>query len=238
MHDVRELNSLIRQNAEQLGQKTQFDQAGQPLHLDASTADDLRANLSTVLQTSYLLTTRLSILDYELNEEALTREARYLGVLYAKFDKARLVLLAKAKQRRVWIQLSGTSHSRFEIYSSFDLLPFLLIENALKYSPPDQRIEVIFEEGREYVDIHVKSIGPVVKPEEMERIFARGMRGVNAAAIQPKGTGLGLYVASIIAETHGFDLRAHSDSQTVELSQVPHSPFSISLRAYRSNLQN
>ena len=234
MHDVRELNSLVRQNAEQLGQKTQFDRAGQPLNLDSATADQLRANLSTVLQTTYLLTTRLAILDYELNEEALTREARYSGVLYAKYDKARLVLLAKAKQARVWIQMKGTSHLYFDIYSSFDLLPFLLIENALKYSPPDQQIDVAFEDNREYLDIIVRSLGPVVTDDEIEKIFDRGVRGANARASQPKGTGLGLYVADIIAKIHGFELWAHSDSSALEIGRIPHSIFTISLRAYRT----
>ncbi len=73
-----------------------------------------------------------------------------------------------------------------------------LIENALKWSPPDGEVRVdVTADGADAL-LTVRDDGPGVPTEARARLFQR-FRGHGAGA----GSGLGLYLARRIAETHG-----------------------------------
>jgi signal transduction histidine kinase len=77
-----------------------------------------------------------------------------------------------------------------------------LLGNALKYTPAEGRITVRVEPGPEMVQIAVEDSGPGVKPEHLGHVFERYWK------TDPRGTGLGLYIASSIVRSHGGWLRA------------------------------
>jgi signal transduction histidine kinase len=69
-----------------------------------------------------------------------------------------------------------------------------LVENAIKYSPPDTRITI---EGRGTGDgvlISVHDEGPGIPSEAQERIFERFYQADATATRKVGGTGLGLYI--------------------------------------------
>ncbi len=74
-----------------------------------------------------------------------------------------------------------------------------LLDNALKYSPEQGRVDVVLAPGR----IEVHDSGPGIAPAERERVFERFYRSADAAA---PGSGLGLPIARAIAERHGATL--------------------------------
>lgn len=76
----------------------------------------------------------------------------------------------------------------------------LLLDNALKYTPPGGRVRVrTRREGGRWV-IDVDDDGPGIRPEERTRVFERFYRGPEARALP--GTGLGLAIAKSIVEAH------------------------------------
>jgi two-component system, OmpR family, sensor histidine kinase SenX3 len=79
-----------------------------------------------------------------------------------------------------------------------------LIDNAIKYSGPDMRIEVAASsaEGR-FVELRVKDRGPGIPQTELKRIFRRFYRIHGPIATRVKGTGLGLYIVRSVAKRHG-----------------------------------
>jgi two-component system sensor histidine kinase SenX3 len=79
-----------------------------------------------------------------------------------------------------------------------------LIDNAVKYSGPDMRIEVAASsaEGR-FVEVRVKDRGPGIPQTELKRIFRRFYRIHGPIATRVKGTGLGLYIVRSVAKRHG-----------------------------------
>ena len=79
-----------------------------------------------------------------------------------------------------------------------------LIDNAVKYSGPDMRIEVAAStaEGR-FVEVRVKDRGPGIEQTELKRIFRRFYRIHGPIAMRVKGTGLGLYIVRSVAKRHG-----------------------------------
>jgi two-component system sensor histidine kinase KdpD len=80
-----------------------------------------------------------------------------------------------------------------------------LVDNALKYSPPNQPVTVNVHDGGGTVTVAVTDHGPGVAPKEQRKIFERLYRSPSVARQVP-GSGLGLSIAQNIARAHHGDL--------------------------------
>ncbi|HEX3806003.1 MAG TPA: ATP-binding protein [Gaiellaceae bacterium] len=83
-----------------------------------------------------------------------------------------------------------------------------LIDNAVKYSPAGEPVEVRAAQVDGSVHISVNDRGPGIKRDDQRLIFEKFGR-VAGGASKP-GTGLGLYIARSIAEAHGGVLSVSS----------------------------
>jgi len=116
-----------------------------------------------------------------------------------------------------------------------------LIDNALKYSPPESAIEVLIHRRGDQVVLAVRDRGPGVAPAWRERIFEvfhRGAAPMNGATQDAdnrigarRGAGVGLAVCRAIAAAHGGALhlrpRAHggcSFELSLPLRAAPEAP--------------
>jgi two-component system OmpR family sensor kinase len=79
----------------------------------------------------------------------------------------------------------------------------ILVDNALKFSPPDRPISLRVQLDRAMgrVLLEVEDRGPGIATEDLPHLFERFYR--SAAARQTSGTGLGLAIARTIVEEHG-----------------------------------
>jgi two-component system phosphate regulon sensor histidine kinase PhoR len=77
-----------------------------------------------------------------------------------------------------------------------------LIHNAIKWSPPREKIKVRAESSGEEVIISVLDRGPGVPQEYRERIFERFYQ-IDPSRSGGEGTGLGLAICKHIVEAHG-----------------------------------
>jgi two-component system sensor histidine kinase KdpD len=91
-----------------------------------------------------------------------------------------------------------------------------LVDNALKYSPPDAPVEILVRALPDHVMLAVRDRGPGIAPDWREcvfQVFHRGAEPVDAAvgtAVAPAaraGAGVGLAVCRAIAVAHGGELR-------------------------------
>jgi signal transduction histidine kinase len=101
-----------------------------------------------------------------------------------------------------------------------------LIENAVKYSPPDSRITVREEETADSRIISVEDEGQGIPEESQDRVFERFYQVDQSSTRRVGGTGLGLYICSKMADSLGADLRLErSDDQgsvfTLRIPLVP-----------------
>lgn len=95
-----------------------------------------------------------------------------------------------------------------------------LIDNALKYTPAGGEVDVDVEitgvpkdkEGVSYLQICVRDTGVGIPPEDLEQLFTRHYRGVQAQG-SIAGTGLGLAIAK--------ELVAHMDGRIEVVSPPP-----------------
>ncbi|MEE9393571.1 MAG: ATP-binding protein [Planctomycetota bacterium] len=81
-----------------------------------------------------------------------------------------------------------------------------LLENARKYAPSGERLEVSSSfDGRHY-KLTIRDFGPGVPSSEQETIFERFVRGERQRDGSVPGVGLGLNLARSILRDHGGDL--------------------------------
>ncbi len=84
-----------------------------------------------------------------------------------------------------------------------------LIDNAIKYSGTDNNAKEIIvrmqkvDPNDKDVIVTVEDNGVGIPEEEQSRIFQRFYRASNSFDLDTRGTGLGLYIAKRIIETHG-----------------------------------
>ena len=90
-----------------------------------------------------------------------------------------------------------------------------LVDNAAKFSPPDSPVTirtspVRLRRGADLVDgvaFSVLDRGPGIPPGKRERVLAPFEQGGDGLTGKPKGVGLGLHEAMLIARMHGGTLR-------------------------------
>jgi signal transduction histidine kinase len=86
-----------------------------------------------------------------------------------------------------------------------------LISNALKFTPEGGRVEVRLLQRDSRVRIEVADTGIGIAENEQRRLFERFFRATTATERHIPGTGLGLYIASAIAEAHGGTIEVESE---------------------------
>lgn len=84
-----------------------------------------------------------------------------------------------------------------------------LIDNAIKYGAGGD-IEVTMENKEKVLEICVIDNGIGIKKDELDDIFMKFKRGVNASATEVRGSGLGLYICRKLIELHGGKIWAES----------------------------
>ena len=78
-----------------------------------------------------------------------------------------------------------------------------LIDNAIRYTPIGERVEVSLKPIENKIELSVKDSGIGIPAGQQERIFTKFYRAIKAVKMETEGTGLGLYITKNIIEAHG-----------------------------------
>lgn len=91
----------------------------------------------------------------------------------------------------------------------------ILVDNAIKYSTPDTKIEIHSFDRRMTAGFEVKNSGPDIPADKQQRIFERFYRADDSRTNSTRnGYGLGLAIAKRIVAIHGGDIRLISKDGT------------------------
>jgi signal transduction histidine kinase len=85
-----------------------------------------------------------------------------------------------------------------------------LVENAVKYTPPDGSVSLSLSKKEEWAFFEVADTGVGIPPENLPHIFDRFYRVDKSRARAQGGSGLGLSIAKWIAQAHGGTIRVTS----------------------------
>ncbi|HTQ70506.1 MAG TPA: DUF4118 domain-containing protein, partial [Acidocella sp.] len=216
-HDLRTPLTSIRGAAETL------TQAGNAL--DEPTRADLLASIT--LDTTRMTKFLANIMDMARVEA---------GGLTVRQERVKLEEVVEAAIARV----SGALYTRVNIapdsaYVQAD--PALLeqvivnlLDNAVKYSPPDSHIRVAATRAGDKVRIGVADAGVGIAPNELEAVFDSFFRASRGDRVAP-GTGLGLAIAKAFTEAMGGQIAAQSPRTDLPADGLPGTIITVELPA-------
>lgn len=189
-HELRTPLARIRGNLEALHDAT----------TDAATVDMSARGLDEIDRATHLIQTILNIRAGEHNALKLHREETSLrellnGIadLYANSAEDRQLLLRMEAPDDV--TLSIDQQRIVQVVTN-------LLDNALSYTPAGGEVLVRLEVNDTHATIRVLDTGPGLKPDELELVWQRFVRGSAASAKAP-GMGLGLSLVRAVATAHG-----------------------------------
>ncbi|MDP2256459.1 MAG: ATP-binding protein [Polaromonas sp.] len=118
-------------------------------------------------------------------------------------------VLPQARNKNIDLGLAGNPSAQTtpEVSGQAEALRILLrnlLENAVKYTPTDGRVDVSLAEQQGQPVLTVEDSGPGIAPENRLRVFDRFFRASDTA--QETGSGLGLAIVKAIADRHGAAL--------------------------------
>ena len=85
-------------------------------------------------------------------------------------------------------------------------LMLILVDNAIRYTPPGGRVSMSLERKAANVIFTVRDSGIGIPPDALPRVFERFYRADPARSRDPDGTGIGLSIAQWITDQHGGDI--------------------------------
>jgi signal transduction histidine kinase len=85
-----------------------------------------------------------------------------------------------------------------------------LVENAIKYTPENGKVELSVIVEEKMLRVIVKDNGVGVPEIEKSKLFSKFFRASNVMRMQTEGSGLGLFIAKNIIEKHGGQIKLKS----------------------------
>ena len=195
LHEIKSIIGTILKTAE----SWIWQQSGRSLGEKVENAPE---PLRKIHKSAGLLSTLLQYTDVIANPESATfGQPQAIPVVDAIFFLMK-IFADRAAERGIVFRLRGRADNKPELHHSFIIVPFALLDNAIKHSVCNTQITIEVSDTPDCgVEVDISSQGRLVPDTETERIFSRGYRGSNALA---KGSGLGLHVAQTIAKANGF----------------------------------
>jgi len=226
MHDLREINAMIRDSARLLSISTRGDRIDEQA---------IRHHASLVVEQAALLSSWLAICDMHIDPDKFTKEPKRRISLHELFYKAQATFKRIAKSQHVTIELKGVGKFYVDAHPIMDIFPYVLLDNAIKYSPSYGRVTVTLDELLETVHIRISSMGPKVEESERSSLCIVGFRGDNAKKKIEKGYGQGLGLLKSICDYHNGELEFTFGDSVTELGGIPYAEFGLHIALQSAN---
>lgn len=119
-----------------------------------------------------------------------------------------MIYQRKADQGGISVEISGDDCVIIEGNTrALGIIPHTLIDNAIKYAPPNTQVEIKLQHLEEKISFSVASFGPMIRSDETETIFDPFVRGIDAQRMRKEGSGFGLAAAQAVALAHDTHIR-------------------------------
>ena len=220
-HDIRKFNQQIKVKNDRIYRKSQQNAKYKQI-----------SELSKVIYVmSWFLTLRLNNHDFVYNEEMMKADVKTSYNMFKILDKVRHCIKHRGEEKNVTIQMEAKQSCRdMKAYDCIELLPFLLLDNAIKYSPENEKVDVLLEEKGSIQYVKIKSLGPKVNDGEIELLVNQGYRGEKAKQLTTDGMGIGLYTAKCIADLNEIELKLSSGDEIKKTKKgIDYSEFVVEL---------
>ncbi|MCI4645323.1 MAG: HAMP domain-containing histidine kinase [Hyphomonadaceae bacterium] len=207
VHDLRKLSATIYFQALEAQSFIPKKQVGE-LRLSQTQARRLGQRIKSIIASQTMLKMRTDYLDFEGDPEMVGDEEEI--PVYRRVDKVVQCFSPLARMEKIVIEKRGSSYGTVKGPSAFEIIPYVLIDNAIKYSPKNENILVRFRDIEDTVIFSVESLGPEINESEKLNIFSKGYRGSSALQSNIGGTGLGLFLANKLVQHFSGEIHVTS----------------------------
>jgi signal transduction histidine kinase len=102
------------------------------------------------------------------------------------------------------LRVCGDAHHLVRLFTN-------LLENAVRHTPPDGRVQITASACGGQVTVDVEDTGEGIAPEDLPHVCERFFRADDSRTRASGGTGLGLAICKSIVEAHGGRLTLESE---------------------------
>lgn len=199
-HELRTPLTIVQSKLEHLLTKPEDTIMNQFESIGLSLSEIRRMNIMT---THLLTLARADSLEQQLQKETVNLGNLVNEVIHPFYE------LAELEQKEIITQIHSERIISIDKNRIHQLL-VILLDNALKYTRPQDKIHVVLREDPEYLTIDVSDTGIGIREENIKRVFDRFYREDKARIKETGGTGLGLSIAQWIVESHNGTIRVSS----------------------------
>jgi heavy metal sensor kinase len=200
-HDLRTPVAVIRATAEITLRRRRTD---------AEYRTALSKILETSVDTTELVENLLTLARADAGAASMKMRTVDLGE-YVRKAKERAEILSAEKALQVTARTPREPVWAEADAMALDRLLLILIDNAVKYTPPGGRCEIELSHDGERAAITVRDTGIGISEHDLPSIFERFVRADSTRSRETRGTGLGLAIARWITEMHGGTIAVASE---------------------------
>ena len=215
IHEIRSINTSLYHTAYSLMDTTEIKRISEYSTLESE-------KIKNIMAFSQLLSVRFDVMGISTTDFINEFNTAQVAI-YKKFKKIYKCFKSTAAKKNIQLTFSGKSLGLSEGPDIVEILAFLSIDNAIKYSPEHQECKIEIKEDEKTIEVKITNIGPKIENEEIEKLFTKGYRGKNARKSGANGTGLGLSILkSIVKDGFGGDFNIHQNENKTEIEKIPY----------------
>lgn len=220
IHEIRKLNTQLK------GFVTKFNFQLKELRGRTEAMENLGLDISA---TTNLMSIRLDSYDLEVNPELNLLSGKRNIPIYRRVEKVYKCLGIQARNKGITIRLENNSHNLFNAHNIIEIGFFIILENAIKYSPANETIFVRFHESSDRLLVTFRNLGPAPDSNERQLLTKRGFRSKAVEDLGIEGRGIGLYLLNQICSTNEIGLDVKIENENKYINGIRYCPFVVSL---------
>lgn len=174
---------------------------------------------------SNLLSIVMNTYGFQYNQEVSDSASKRLIPIYKKADKLRRCY-RYSRGADFNIVITGNSTLAFSSTNIIEVLFYILIENARKYTLKGEGLRIHFEEGVDDITVTFTNKCELPSKEDMQHLTEMNYRGVNKSK---DGNGIGLATFAAICRSNGIRYVISRDHQYTNVDKTPVGYFSVKL---------
>ncbi len=188
--------------------------------MELQKSDQFPGNLAELEKIKRAVKRLVEMMDLSLHKSRLSDSEENEGKRRTLVEP--LIVSELAEIRILWPKRSLTytsslnSHEILVEPHYFHIALFNIVDNALKYSPPDSPVEVDCHEESDFVIIRVHNRCDGIIKNEHEQLFNKYKRGSNSN--NTAGSGIGLWLVRSIIEQYNGHVTLESDDHSVTVT--------------------